>query len=213
MAPVATVMDCQDDPAYRSVINAADLVTPDGVPIAWLGRRAGHSAVARTYGPDLMQRLCDHGRSRGWKHFFYGATPAICDKLEARLKAKFPGLNVAGKMSPPFMPKAGRIPADEIRRINAAGADIIWVALGAPKQDFWCDLNRRALDAPVLIGIGAAFDFLSGVKAQAPRWVQRCGLEWLFRLCCEPRRLWRRYLIGNARFVGLLLKQGIRKSV
>ncbi len=212
VAPVATIMDCQDDPDYRRVINAADLVTPDGVPIAWLGRCAGHSLVARTYGPDLMERLCDHGRALGWKHFFYGATPEICDKLEARLKAKFPGLNVVGKMSPPFMPKAVRISSDETGCINAAGADIVWVGLGAPKQDIWCDLNRSGLEAPVLIGIGAAFDFLSGMKVQAPRWVQRCGLEWLFRLCCEPRRLWRRYLIGNARFIGLLFNQRIRKS-
>lgn len=213
VAPVATVMDCQDDPAYLRIINAADMVTPDGVPIAWLGRRAGHRAVARTYGPDLMERLCDHGRAAGWKHFFYGATPAICDKLEACLKARFPGLNVVGKVSPPYMPKAGRVTPDEAARINAAGADIIWVGLGAPKQDFWCALNRPALEAPVMIGIGAAFDFLSGMKLQAPRWVQCSGMEWLFRLCCEPGRLWRRYLIGNARFIGLLSKEMIRKSV
>ncbi len=204
VAPVSTVMDCQRDPAYRQIVNNADLVTPDGVPIAWLGRMAGHRAVARTYGAELMERFCDHGRARGWKHFFYGATPEVCDKLERCLKERFPGLNVVGKFAPAFVPQAGPLDQALLAKINAAGPDIIWVGLGAPKQDFWNVLNRTALDAPVLIGIGAAFDFLAGVKPRAPRWMQVLGLEWLFRLGCEPRRLWRRYLIGNTQFLGLL---------
>ena len=212
VAPVSTVMDCQKDPAYRQIINNADMVTPDGAPIAWLGRLAGHKAVRRTYGPDLMLQLCDHGRVSGWRHFFYGATPGVCDKLEHCLKAKFPGLNIVGKFSPPFMPQAEHLGKDLALRINAAEPDIIWVGLGAPKQDLWNALNRSILDAPVLVGIGAAFDFLSGMKPQAPRWMQRSGLEWLFRLCCEPRRLWRRYLIGNMQFLGLLLLNRLRKN-
>jgi N-acetylglucosaminyldiphosphoundecaprenol N-acetyl-beta-D-mannosaminyltransferase len=205
VAPVSTVMDCQKDPIYRQIVNNADLVTPDGAPIAWLGRWGGHKGVARTYGAELMERLCDHGRALGWKHFFYGATPDVCDKLEHRLKEKFPGLNVVGKISPSFMPQAERLDKDILERINAVCPDIIWVGLGAPKQDVWNVLNRLSLDAPVLIGIGAAFDFIAGVKPRAPRWMQVAGLEWLFRLCCEPRRLWRRYLIGNTQFLGLLL--------
>jgi len=212
VAPVATVMDCQENPGYRQVINNADLVTPDGAPIAWLGRLAGHKAARRTYGPDLMLQLCDHGRALGWKHFFYGGTPGVCDKLEHCLKVQFPGLNVVGKFSPPFTAQAERLGQDVLGLINAAQPDIIWVGLGAPKQDFWNVLNRSELDAPVLIGIGAAFDFLSGMKPQAPRWMQTLGLEWLFRLCCEPRRLWRRYLVGNTHFLWLLLVNRLRKN-
>ena len=204
VAPVSTVMDCQKDPVYHQLVNNADLVTPDGAPIAWLGRLAGRKDVARTYGAEFMERLCDHGRPLGWKHFFYGATPEVCDKLEHCLKEKFPGLNVVGKFAPPFMPRAERLDQELVKRINASQADIIWVGLGAPKQDYWNVLNRLALDAPVLIGIGAAFDFIAGVKPRAPRWMQVLGFEWLFRLCCEPRRLWRRYLIGNTQFLGLL---------
>ncbi len=212
VAPVSMVMDCQEDPVYRQIVNSADLVTPDGMPIAWLGRCAGHKEVRRTYGPDLMEQLCDHGRAKGFKHFFYGATPEICDKLELSLKARFPGLNVVGKFAPPFMRQAERLSVDLLRQINGAAPDIIWVGLGAPKQDYWNVLNRSALEAPVLIGIGAAFDFLSGVKPQAPRWVQSLGLEWLFRLCSEPRRLWRRYLIGNTHFLWLLFLSALRKK-
>jgi N-acetylglucosaminyldiphosphoundecaprenol N-acetyl-beta-D-mannosaminyltransferase len=157
-----------------------------------------------------MQRVCDHGRIRGWKHFFYGGTPEVCDKLEHCLKAKFPGLNVVGKFAPPFLPQAQKVPDQLARSINEAKPDIVWIGLGAPKQDLWSALNRDVLDAPVLIGIGAAFDFLSGMKPQAPRWMQNMGLEWLFRLCCEPRRLWRRYLIGNAQFVWLLLVRRLK---
>ncbi len=207
VAPVSTVMDCRKDPAYREIVGKASLVTPDGAPVAWLGRMAGHKDVRRTYGPDLMERLCDRGRAFGWRHFFYGGTTQACDKLERVLKAKVPGLDIVGKLSPPYMARAGHAEADVVRFINAARPDIIWVGLGAPKQDFWSAINRDALDAPVLIGIGAAFDFLSGMKPQAPRWMQGAGLEWLFRLCCEPRRLWRRYLLGNTLFVWLLVKE------
>ncbi|MBF0331767.1 MAG: WecB/TagA/CpsF family glycosyltransferase [Candidatus Omnitrophica bacterium] len=210
VAPVSMIMDCQADPAYLDIVNKADLVTPDGAPVAWLGQINGHKDVARTYGPGLMEQLCDHGRVLQWKHFFYGATPDVCDRLERSLKQRFPGLNVVGKLSPPFLPQAARLTDEVAVLINAAKPDIIWVGLGAPKQDFWNVLNRSVLDAPVLIGIGAAFDFLSGVKPQAPRWMQTVGLEWLFRLGCEPRRLWRRYLIGNTLFVWLLVKSCFR---
>jgi N-acetylglucosaminyldiphosphoundecaprenol N-acetyl-beta-D-mannosaminyltransferase len=212
VAPVSMVMDCQKDPVYRQIVNSADLVTPDGAPIAWLGRLAGHKVVARTYGAELMERLCDHGRSSGWKHFFYGATPDVCDKLEHCLKEKFPGVDVVGKFSPPFLPQAERLEKDVLALINAAKPDIVWVGLGAPKQDVWNVLNRLPLDAPVLIGIGAAFDFIAGVKPRAPHWMQVLGLEWLFRLCCEPRRLWRRYLIGNTQFLWLLLVQCFKRK-
>ncbi|MEI8012252.1 MAG: WecB/TagA/CpsF family glycosyltransferase [Candidatus Omnitrophota bacterium] len=210
VAPVSTIMDCRRDADYCQVINHAAMVTPDGAPVAWLGRLAGHKEVSRTYGPELMERLCDHGRALGWRHFFYGGTTEACDRLAAVLIARFPGLDIVGKLSPPYMAKAGHADPDVVRFINAAKPDIIWVGLGAPKQDFWNAINRQALEAPVLIGIGAAFDFIAGTKPRAPRWMGKLGLEWLFRLCCEPRRLWRRYLVGNTLFVWLIVKSFLR---
>lgn len=212
VAPVATVMACQKDPDYRALVNNATMVTPDGAPIAWLGRLVGHQDVRRTYGPGLMEQLCDHGRALGWRHFFYGGTPEACTQLERLLKARFPGIDIVGKLSPPYTPQAMPLAVDVARLINAAKPDIIWVGLGAPKQDFWNVINRPVLEAPVLVGIGAAFDFISGLKPQAPGWMGSMGLEWLFRLGCEPRRLWRRYLIGNTVFVWLLVKSIFRRG-
>ncbi len=205
VAPVSTVVDSRRSEEYRAIINGADLVTPDGMPLVWLGQWKGHKDVRRTYGPDLMLKLCDVGQAQGWRHFFYGGTKDVCDRLSARLQSKFPALNVVGKIAPPYMPKAVPAPGDVIDAINAARPDILWVGLGSPKQDHWIVLNRQALQVPVIIGIGAAFDFHSGIKPQAPLWMQRSGSEWLFRLGCEPGRLWRRYLVGNSLFVWWLL--------
>ena len=209
VAPVSTIVEARRDPQYRAVVNAAAIVTPDGMPVVWLGRSQGFKDVRRTYGPDLMLRVCNEGRADGFRHFFYGATKDVCDKLEHNLKAKLPGLIVVGKMAPPYMEKAETLSFDVVRAINAAKPDILWVGLGSPKQDFWMSLNRAALDVPVMIGIGAAFDFHAGVKPQAPGWMQACGLEWLFRLCCEPRRLWKRYLKGNAQFIYWVVKEAL----
>ena len=205
VAPVATIVDARLDLRYREVINNAALVTPDGMPVVWMGRYLGCAQIRRTYGPDLMLRLCDEGRKAGLKHYFYGATPEICDKLTTVLRCRFPGLDIVGHMSPPYMPSAQLLDTGIAGQINACAPDILWVGLGSPKQDFWMALNRSALDVPVMIGIGAAFDFLAGAKPQAPVWMRRSGLEWLFRLCCEPRRLWKRYLLGNVRFVWWVL--------
>ena len=205
VAPVSTVVDARRSAEYRAIINGADLVTPDGMPIVWLGRSQGNKDVQRTYGPDLLLMLCDVGQAQGWRHFFYGGTENVCDRLVKRLRSKFPNMIVAGTMAPPFTPQTERISSEVVSAINAQRPDILWVGLGAPKQDYWIALNREVLNAPVVIGIGAAFDFHAGVKPQAPRWMQRSGLEWLFRLCHEPRRLWKRYLVGNALFVWWLL--------
>ena len=212
VAPVSTIVDARRDLEYRRIVNAAAMVTPDGMPVAWLGRLKGLRDVRRTYGPDLMLRVCDEGRSHGFRHFFYGATDDICDRLEHNLKARFPGLVVAGTIAPPYMKEAAVLSAETVRKINAAKPDIIWVGLGSPKQDYWMALNRAALEVPVMVGIGAAFDFHAGVKPQAPRWMRVCALEWLFRLFCEPRRLWRRYLVGNVLFLYWLVKEAfVRK--
>lgn len=212
VAPVSTVVACQDDESYRKIINDADLVTPDGMPLVWLGRIKGLREVKRTYGPDLMRDVCEQGQKQGYRHYFYGGTPEVCRLLESRLKERFPAVNVAGWYAPPFRDDGGMENPEVIRRINDAKPDILWVGLGSPKQDIWMSRHRDRLDVPVMIGIGAAFDFLSGAKKQAPGWMQRSGLEWLFRLFCEPRRLWRRYLVGNTRFVYLLLCQALRNK-
>lgn len=201
VAPVSTLVDCQKDPHYRRVINAAGMVTPDGMPVVWLGRAAGSKTIERTYGPDLLLAVCHDGQESGYRHFFYGSNADTLDLLERKLKSMSPKLDVAGKISPDFKPKAVLEDQKVIDAINQARPDILWVGLGSPKQDFWIDIHRPLLHVPVIVGVGAAFDFLSGVKPQAPLWMQKGGLEWLFRLCSEPRRLWRRYLLGNSAFI------------
>lgn len=201
-----TVIAAHDSPAMADVVNQSTLSVPDGMPLVWLGRRQRHS-VERVYGPDLMLALCERGEPLGLRHYFYGGAEGVNERLAERLSERFPRLIVAGMYSPPFR----ELGAEEERRIvteiNAARPDVVWVGLGTPKQDFWIARNRPALEAPILIPVGAAFDFHSGVKPQAPLWMQRSGLEWLFRLLSEPRRLWKRYLINNPRFVWLVAKQ------
>lgn len=206
---VHTVMECQRDPAMRDIVNAAGLRTPDGMPLVWLSRRAGHDEVSRVYGPDLMLELAQRSAQTGHRHFFYGGAPGVADDLAEKLTARFPGINIADTHTPP-MQTVGDIESEEtIRKINHSGADIVWCGLGTPKQDWWVANHRPLLHAPVLIAVGAAFDFHTGRVKQAPKWMQRNGLEWLFRLSQDPKRLWRRYVLDNGRFVALL----IRKSV
>lgn len=210
VAPVSTLVDCQKNHDYRSIVNAAGMVTPDGMPVVWLGKASGSRVIDRTYGPDLMLATTQAGQAKGRRHFWYGGSARTLELLETSLKTKFPAMNLAGKYSPPMTPFAQKESREIIDMINNAKPDILWVGLGSPKQDFWMSLNRPLLDVPVIIGVGAAFDFLSGQKPQAPRWMQRSGLEWLFRLGSEPRRLWRRYLIGNAEFVYYLCRDRIK---
>jgi N-acetylglucosaminyldiphosphoundecaprenol N-acetyl-beta-D-mannosaminyltransferase len=211
VAPVSTLVDCQKNSDYKNVVNSAGMVTPDGMPVVWLGKASGSPTIDRTYGPDLMLAMTEAGQAQGRRHFWYGGKPETLDFLEQSFQKKFPAMNLAGKYSPPFVPYAQKESQDVIRMINEAKPDILWVGLGSPKQDFWMSLNRPLLDVPVIIGVGAAFDFLSGQKPQAPRWMQRSGLEWLFRLASEPRRLWRRYLIGNIEFLYYLSRERIKR--
>ena len=212
VAPVSTVVECQSNPEYREVINGADMVTPDGMPLVWLGKLKGNKVIQRTYGPDLMLKVCSDGEMPGFRHYFYGSTVQVCEQLESRLKRKFPEIKIVGKFSPPFTDNRKNEDTKIIDEINRAKPDILWVGLGSPKQDFWMHKHRDKLEVPVIIGVGAAFDFLAGAKKQAPRWMQRSGLEWLFRLFCEPRRLWKRYLIGNTKFIYYLLADLIRQK-
>ncbi len=207
------IVRCQDDPELRSIHNRAFLVTPDGMPLVWALKRAGHSESDRVYGPDLMLSVFDTGRSKGVRHFLYGATTETLDRLQARLLAKFPEAQIVGSYAPPFHQLSLQEETDIADRVNRSGADIIWVGLSSPKQEFWMARMRDRLDASILIGVGAAFDFHAGLKRQAPRIIQRSGFEWVFRLLCEPRRLWRRYALVVPTFISLTAFQrlGLRK--
>ena len=201
VAPVSTIVDCQSDPEYRDIVNKADMVTPDGMPVVWIGKWLGHQEIERTYGPDLMETFCGLSQDKGYKHFLYGGAESTCQLLESVLKKRFPKISIVGRYSPPFMESFVPESREIIENMNRLDPDVIWVGLGSPKQDYWINYHRKNLEAPVILGVGAAFDFLSGAKKQAPRWMQKSGLEWLFRLCSEPKRLWRRYLLGNTKFI------------
>jgi len=203
------VMESQRDEDLRAIHNAAGMVTPDGMPLVWLSRLKGFEFVERVYGPDLLLACCQRSVTAGYRHFFYGGGAGVPERLIQRLQARFPGLEVVGSYSPPFRALTTAEDAEVVRRINAAEPDVVWVGLSTPKQERWMSEHRDRLAAPVFIGVGAAFDFHAGLKPQAPRWMQRNGLEWLFRLWKEPRRLWRRYLRNNPLFVWNVLLQGL----
>lgn len=201
------VMESQSDPALAAIHNASGLTTPDGMPMVWCGRYAGASAMTRVYGPDLMLEVCQLGAERGWRMYLYGAAPGVPETLASRLEERFPGLKVVGTFSPPFRELSDAEILEIARTIDQTGADVVWVGLSTPKQERWMDRIRPHVAAPVLVGVGAAFDIHAGNLPQAPRWMQRSGLEWLYRLVREPRRLWRRYFSNNPRFVWRILRQ------
>jgi N-acetylglucosaminyldiphosphoundecaprenol N-acetyl-beta-D-mannosaminyltransferase len=188
------VMESRRDESFRGILNRAGMVTADGMSLVWFCRMVGKASAERVYGPDLMRMLTAISPDRGYRHFYYGGPPGVAEKLKAAMEAAHPGLVVAGTLSPPFRELTPEEDAAIVARINAARPDIVWVGLSTPKQETWMARHRGHIDAPVMVGVGAAFDFLAGTKRQAPRWMQRNGLEWLFRLATEPRRLWRRYI-------------------
>jgi N-acetylglucosaminyldiphosphoundecaprenol N-acetyl-beta-D-mannosaminyltransferase len=207
---VHTVMECQRNEAMRRAVNGAGLATPDGMPLVWLSRRQSEATVSRVYGPDLMLALAQLSVERGYRHFFYGGAPKVAELLADKLQVRLPGFKVAGTISPPFHPLTAEEEARFVQQINQARPDVVWVGLGTPKQDLWMAAQRSHLNAPVLIGVGAAFDFHTGRLPQAPYWMQQAGLEWLFRLWQEPRRLWYRYLIYNPLFIYQIMMQALK---
>lgn len=201
------VMESRRDPALRRIHNGAGLVTPDGMPLVWCAHSLGLDSVERVYGPDLMLAICERAAARGWSAFFYGGAPGTPERLAASLERRFPGLRVAGTHSPPYRPLTPEEDAELVDRINATAPDLVWVGLSTPKQERWMADHVGRLEASVLLGVGAAFDIHAGLRPQAPRWMQRNGLEWLYRLGVEPRRLWRRYLVNNPRFVWSIMRE------
>src|SRR5690606_10474864 len=202
-------MEGHDDPAYREIVNAADLVTSDGMPLVWGLRLLGVRQARRVYGPDLTPLVCERAAAEGIPVGFYGSSPEVLEAMTANLREAYPSLDIAIKVSPPFRELTPEEVEGEIEALRASGARIIFVGLGCPKQERWMHARRGQVDA-VLIGVGAAFDYVGKTKAQAPRFMQAHGLEWLFRLVTEPRRLWRRYLYHNPRFVALFAAQLVR---
>jgi N-acetylglucosaminyldiphosphoundecaprenol N-acetyl-beta-D-mannosaminyltransferase len=211
VAAVHTVMACQEDAELRRAVLNSDLTVPDGQPLIWAMNALGHDLSHRVYGPDLMARACERAATTGTRMFLYGGrNQGGLVQLALNLRTRYPGLQIVGGYAPPFR----TLTADEQHaiadEINRSQADVVWVGIGVPKQEKWMATMRRHLDAPVLIGVGAAFDFHAGLVPQAPHWMQSVGLEWAFRLAQEPRRLWRRYARYNPLFVIGFLRQWLR---
>lgn len=204
------VMESQGDDQLRAIHNASGLTVPDGMPMAWLGKRAGAGWMQRVAGPDLMLELCELAAERGWKSFFYGGPPELAARLAENLEQRYPGFQTVGTYSPPFRPLEPSEVTEVAKMINEASPDLVWVGLSTPKQERWMADFRPLLSAPAILGVGAAFDLHAGLRARAPAWMQRSGLEWLYRLFQEPRRLWRRYLTNNPRFVWKVLRRSPR---
>jgi N-acetylglucosaminyldiphosphoundecaprenol N-acetyl-beta-D-mannosaminyltransferase len=203
---VQTILDCYDSAELTRIINSSGMAVPDGMPLVWIGKYFKHP-MERIYGPDLLLDICNKGQEFGFKHYFYGGGPGIPEKMSQKLKSLYPKIKIAGTCSPPFRELTREEDLADAAMINDSNADIVWCGLGTPKQDYWMDRMRPLLKAPVLIAVGAAFDIHAGNLRQAPHWMRRTGLEWSFRLMMEPRRLWRRYLLGNPRFIRLIVKQ------
>jgi N-acetylglucosaminyldiphosphoundecaprenol N-acetyl-beta-D-mannosaminyltransferase len=187
------------DPSLKQILNSADLVAADGMPLVWLARWHGQAMRRRAYGPELMETFCSKTGPR-YRHYLYGGGPGVADRLAETLRQRY-GVVTVGTYCPPFRPLTEHEKVEVDRRIEAAAPDIVWVGLSTPKQERWMHEHRSRLSVPVAAGVGAAFDFIAGTASQAPRWMQESGLEWLFRLTHEPRRLWRRYLINGSNFV------------
>jgi N-acetylglucosaminyldiphosphoundecaprenol N-acetyl-beta-D-mannosaminyltransferase len=207
---VHSVVTAQRDLALAASVRGADLVLPDGAPVAWLMRRCGYPAQRRVSGPDLMWRYFAAAAVYGESIFLYGSTPETLQRLQQRIAQTFPGLRVAGAHSPPFRALSDAEQDAVVELINGSGATTVWVSLGCPKQELWMAEHRDKLHA-VLVGVGAAFAFHAGTARRAPRWMRRLSLEWLHRLLSEPRRLWRRYLSTNSVFVVAALRQVLRR--
>jgi N-acetylglucosaminyldiphosphoundecaprenol N-acetyl-beta-D-mannosaminyltransferase len=211
VAAVHTVMACQEDPELRAAVLGSSLTVPDGQPLVWAMNLLGHDLSSRVYGPELMARYCERAATTGTRMFLYGGrNQGALVQLALNLRRRHPGIKIVGGYAPPFRELDDEERAGIAGEINRSGADVVWAGIGVPKQEKWMAQMRDRLDAPVLIGVGAAFDFHAGLVPQAPSWMQEVGLEWAYRLAHEPRRLWRRYTRYNPLFVGAFLRQYAR---
>ena len=211
VAAVHTIMACREDPELRAAVLASSLTVPDGRPLVWALNALGHRLRDRVYGPSLMAAYCERSARTGVRMFLYGGRDeSALALLTANLATQYPGLRIVGGHVPPFRPLTTEEEEAVVAQIDESGADVVWVGIGVPKQEKWMAAMRPRLAAPVLVGVGAAFDFHAGLVPQAPTVLQRAGLEWAFRLAMEPGRLWRRYARYNPRFVAGFVRQYAR---
>ena len=204
------IMEAQGDPRFRELLNGSFLTTPDGMPTVWLGHAHGFSRMTRVYGPDYMLALAGAGAGRGLRHFLYGGKPGVAEALAGSLRERIPGVEIVGTYTPPFRPLTEAEERELAAELQAVRADVLWVGLSTPKQERFMGEYGSRLPVQLMVGVGAAFDLLSGNLSEAPAWMKRSGLQWLYRLVKEPRRLWRRYLTNNPRFVVLAGLQLLR---
>lgn len=205
---VHTTVESQRSPALRRAVDDAFLSVPDGMPLTWILRRRGHVDTEKVTGIEYVPLVASRGLEVGLRHFFYGGAPGVAVRAGLRLADLVPGAQVVGAASPPFAKTHGGWATEDLQReLRRTKPHILWVGLGAPKQELWMAEMAGTLNVPVMVGVGAAFDYLAGTKAAAPPFLRHVGLEWLFRLAVEPRRLWRRYLGANSRFVWLLARE------
>ena len=209
------IIEAHEDPEFKRILNSSYLTTPDGMPTVWIGRLRGFWEMERVYGPDYMVAMCRESVGLGVRHFLYGGKPGIAEALKQALTSRIPGLEIVGTYTPPFRPLNPSEEVDLRAQIEACRADVLWCGLSTPKQERFMSLYSAKLPVKLMVGVGAAFDLLSGNLSEAPQWMKTAGLQWLYRLLKEPRRLWRRYLINNPRFIALFFLQltGIKKFV
>jgi N-acetylglucosaminyldiphosphoundecaprenol N-acetyl-beta-D-mannosaminyltransferase len=211
VAAVHTVMVCREDPELREAVLNSDLTVPDGQPLVWAMNALGHDLSSRVYGPELMERYCERSALTGARIFLYGGrNQGALVQLALNLRRRFPGVKIVGGYSPPYRDLTAEEEQAIVDEINHSKADVVWVGIGVPKQEKWMAAFRDRLEAPVLVGVGAAFDFHAGLVPQAPDWMQRTALEWAYRLAHEPRRLWKRYAKYNPAFVAAFVSQYLR---
>ena len=211
VANVHVVMEAYHNPAFKQLINSADIATPDGMPLVWGLKMLGIKNAERVYGTKLTFHICEEAQKRDLPIGFFGGAKDVLELMIGNLKAKLPTLNVAYRFSPPFRNITKEEDEETIRKINNSGVKILFVGLGCPKQEIWMSEHKDKF-AAVMIGVGAAFDFIAGTKPRAPTWMQNIGLEWFFRMMHEPQRLWKRYLLFNPQFIYLFGKQVLKEK-
>lgn len=204
---VHSIMTARRDPEVAAALRGADVLTPDGMPLVWAMKVAGYEHATRVTGIDVMKRTMELGVAHGTRHFLYGSTPNVLAALFERLRSEYPDVIISGAISPPFRKLSPEELGAYIEQIVSSESDVVWVGLGMPKQELWMNAVRADLSGMTMVGVGAAFDWLAGSVPRAPEWMQRIGLEWLYRLLLDPRRLWRRYVLNNPPFMGLLAKR------
>lgn len=210
VANTHVLIEGRHNPRMASALRGAHLVLPDGFPLVLVGRSYGHRLAGRADGPGLTQAAMARWQDGSMRHYFYGGTPQVLEKLRENLTRRWPGTVIAGMQAPPFRPLTPEEDAAAVREINASGADVLWVGLGCPKQEIWMAEHVPRLQVTAMLGVGQAFDLLAGVKKRAPDWMCRAGLEWFYRLMKEPRRLWKRYLVYGAEFIALAVFERLR---